>query len=89
VSEAVRQYVTVNFPDIPVDWDAVNVAMAKGPVGSPPLTKQQHNFLTVENFLREWSNHSSPFPQENVQLLRAADVLKNWRIRQEAEDPAP
>lgn len=87
VSDAVRRYVTVNFPDIPVDWNVVNTAMAQGPAGSAPLSEQQHGYLTVENLLRQWAHNPSPFPLESTDLLKAADVLKSWRVRQEAERP--
>lgn len=82
VSEAVCRYVTENFPDIHVDWNAVNTAMAQGPTGSAPLTKGQMGFLTVENLLREWAHQPSPFPQECMELLRAAEILERWRTRQ-------
>jgi len=82
VSESVRRYVTENYPDIHVDWNAINTAMAHGPTGSAPLTKAQLDFLTVENLLREWTHNPCPFPQECMELLRAAEVLKNWRTRQ-------
>lgn len=87
VSDSVRRSVIMNFPDIQVDWNAVNTAMAQGPTHSAPLTEKQMDYLTVENLLCEWASYSSPYPQECTELLRAAAVLQHWRVRQETERP--
>lgn len=73
--------VAQRFPNIAVNWTEVNAAMAKGPVGSAPLTQQAIDYLDVEMRLREWAQLKSPFPRETVVLAEAADVLVHWRAR--------
>ena len=87
VSLSVRRYVAERYPNIPVDWTAINTAMAHGPMGSPPLTAEGLNFLEVENRLREWAQLPCPFPRERDALSMAAEVLVHWRARQNSIDP--
>jgi hypothetical protein len=81
VPSGVRESVTRRFAHIPVDWAAVNRAMAVGPRRDEPLSDDQMSCLQVENFLREWAADSSPYPAEANLLNAAANVLTERRIR--------
>ncbi len=85
VPTGVQAYVIENFPNVFVDWDRVNRAMAKGPPGAAPLTKQQGSYLEIEQHLRKWGNQAGTLPGERQPLLAAADVLSAWRSRPNPE----
>ncbi|GEO28165.1 hypothetical protein AAC03nite_39500 [Alicyclobacillus acidoterrestris] len=76
--------VTERFPTIPVDWNAVNRAMAEGPPGEAQLTDLQLSYLDVENHLREWAKSSKSSPLESQQLIVTANLLSSWRSRMTA-----
>jgi len=82
VPTGVREDVTERFPTLIIDWNAVNRAMAKGPLGSTPLTEKQLTYLDVELHLQKWAKQASPYPRESKQLLAAANVLSNWCSRE-------
>lgn len=81
VHHGIRRTVEERFPDIAVDWEAVNLAMAQGPTQSPPLTTDAMDYLAVENLLRKWAHVPAPYPRESSALLEAAEVLVHWRVR--------
>lgn len=84
VPTGVREYVHERYPDISIDWDRVNEAMAKGPRSAPPLSNAQLSYLEIEQRLREWANQPiTLFLGEKQQLLNAANVLSNCRGREE------
>lgn len=80
VSTRVRESVTERFPNIPVDWEAVNKAMANGPPDSPLQSRAQMTYLEVEQRLREWAQ-TAPYPSEKHDLVMAAHALSNMRVR--------
>lgn len=83
VPNYVREAVGARFPDVFVDWEKVNEAMAKGPRSAPPLTGVQLSYLEVEQRLRAWANQPiTPYPDEARQLLHAAQVLTGCRARE-------
>jgi len=84
VPKGVREYLGERFPDMSIDWDQVNEAMAKGPHTAPTLSNAQLSYLEVEQRLRAWTDKQiTPFPGERQQLLDAANVLSNCRVREE------
>lgn len=84
VPSGVRAYVSERFPEIPIDWDGVNEAMAKGPPNAPSLTHAQLSYLEAEQQLREWATLAiTPFHREKQQLIDAANVLRNCRSRED------
>lgn len=82
VSWSLREAVTRNFPDVPIDWSAVADALGQGPPQDPPLTTTQWDWARVEQQLQEWGHQSWGDPQERDRLLAAAVVLASWRARQ-------
>ena len=79
----VREDVRARFPELLIDWEKVNEAMAKGPKSAPPLTSVELSYLEVEQRLREWANQPiTPYPDEARQLLHAAQVLTGCRARE-------
>jgi len=92
VPGSTKQYVAEKFPNIKVDWLAVDRALAKGPPGVlKTSTPPEHlDYATVENYLRRWASKAY---RENLThdagvLVKAADVLTQWRARfYHANDP--
>jgi len=83
ISAEVKAQVRAYFPDLFIDWEKINDAIAKGPASAPPLTVEQLAYLEVEQRLREWADKPiTPFPDEARQLLHAAQVLTSCRARQ-------
>jgi len=89
VPESTRQYVTERFPDVSVDWNQVEEALAVGPKRTSPPTVQEWDYLRVEQALRAWARDPH-MHQSDVQILQmAAQVMTNCRARLErsAIDP--
>jgi len=82
ISAEVKAEVCTYFPNLFIDWEKINDAVAKGPPSGPPLKAEQLAYLEVEQRLREWADQPiTPFPDEARQLLHAAQVLTNCRAR--------
>lgn len=80
VPEWMKDEVRTRFPQIDVDWAAVDRALAEGPPGSPPPTREQQDYVEVEQALRQWATEV-PYPSEADTLRAAAQVLVNLRAR--------
>ncbi|MGC8474411.1 MAG: hypothetical protein ACP5PW_08425 [Candidatus Dormibacteria bacterium] len=76
-STRLRAAVTAQFPTIPVDWAAVDRALAAGPPGTPALTPPQNTWATVAHDLRTWAL-ATEVPSERGALDAAAAVLTTW-----------
>ena len=80
VPEWMKDDVRSRFPQIEVDWAAVDRALAEGPPGSPSPTREQQEYAQVEQVLRQWAAEVA-FPSEADTLRAAAQVLTNLRAR--------
>jgi hypothetical protein len=83
VPGSTKLHVAENFPEIMVDWVAVDRALAQGPPGFlKKSTPPEHlDFATVENHLRRWgamADKDNLINDASV-LYKAADVLTAWR----------
>ncbi len=74
-----RTQVAQSYPAIPVDWAAIDRALAAGPPGSPVLTTAQQTWLAVELQLRAWAQEPMDYPSDRHALEVAANVLTRWR----------
>lgn len=76
-----RQDVAKRFPDIPVDWYAVEQALAHGPPHQP-APPEHMRWAEAEFLLRELSvaiRRQKGWSQDASVLDKAADVLTSWR----------
>lgn len=85
VPHGTKVNVADRFPNIKVDWLAVDRALAKGPPGilkkdTPP---EHLDWATVEHYLRKWGAEAEYGEAKLIQdaniLYRAAEVLTKWR----------
>lgn len=79
VTIATKRQVAQRFPQVVVNWVAVDESMAKGPPQSPPLTQQEWDFAAVEHALRQWASSTYAMQKEVSLLLQAAEMLTRWR----------
>jgi hypothetical protein len=83
VPEWVKQEVAQKFPNIKVDWLAVDRAVARGPRNF--LTKDtpsEHvDMATIEHYLRKWADDltKTKRPKEADYLRTTAYILKEMR----------
>jgi len=83
VPEDIRQQVTTQYPQLRIDWAAIDAALAQGPPGAAPLTPDQQTWLTVETALRQWAHDATlGWPDERACRLRAANILTHWRANE-------
>ena len=83
VFESTKRHVTEKFPQIKVDWAAVDRALAQGPPGILKKdTPTQHLiWADIEHCLREWAECAEKTSTSDATYLRtAADVLTRWRM---------
>ncbi len=70
------------YPDVAIDWAAIDRTLAAGPRGSQPLTATAWEWAQVEHLLREWAaTGPAVFPNERATMQAAAAVLQSWRVR--------
>lgn len=81
VSEEERSLVQRDFPQIQIDWQAVDAALAKGPPVSAAQVPPEHlDWADVEYHLRAWAERARPqWPRDADRLDQAAEVLTWWR----------
>lgn len=74
------QQVAQRFPDIEVDWAAVDRALARGPATALPATEEQMGWADTAHNLMEWATNPQygDLPERAV-LRRAADILTGWQ----------
>ena len=83
VSEITKREVTEKFPQIKVDWVAVDRALAQGPPdvlmkNTPP---EHLDYAAVEHYLRQWADcaEGAKLISDATSLRIAAGVLTRWR----------
>lgn len=70
------------FPTIPVDWAAVDHALAVGPPTAPPPTPNQLCWADTAHQLAVWAaENATDDPRERRILQDAAEVLTRWQSR--------
>lgn len=89
VPEATRQYVMDRFPDVSVDWNQVEEALAVGPKRTSPVTAQEWDYVRVEQALRAWARDPQMHRSDAQILQVAAQVLTNCRARLERSANTP
>lgn len=82
VPVTLRADIRERYPEIVMDWAAIDHALAAGPPGAHPLSPEQLSWLDVERHLRAWAEEAHGDPHERSVLQQAADVLVHWRARQ-------
>lgn len=74
-----RTRVDTEYPDLVVDWERIDRALAAGPPGTPTLTTSQQSYLEIELPLRTWAQEPDLPIGERRTLESAANVLTHWR----------
>ena len=78
---SVRKAVAEQFPDVVVDWHAVDQALAIGP-STAPASPAQLEWATVASWLQYWAmDRTQGFSAERAALQAAAQVLTAWQAR--------
>ncbi len=67
-----RQHITATFPDVSVDWAAVDHSLAQGPPTAIPPSPEQRQWADAAHRLSEWATMSRV-------LMMAADILTRWQ----------
>jgi hypothetical protein len=83
-SDLTRMRVAEKFPEVKVDWAAVDRALAQGPPSGvlKQDTPPEHlDYAAVEHCLHQWAEEAEKADMENdaTKLLMAAAVLTKWR----------
>ncbi len=85
VEPHVRDAVTERFPDMHIDWDAVEVALTAGPPSERAQTaagvpNDRMEWLEIEHRLDRWAGMIQPRSTWQADRLRAAAaILHEWR----------
>lgn len=85
VSSSMRRAITDRYPDLPIDWAAIDRTLAQGPPGTPPLAPDAEDWAAVEHHLRDWALRDDRPVHDRRLLEDTADVLQDWRIQREHE----
>lgn len=83
-SDLTKLRVAEKFPEVKVDWAAVDRALAQGPPSGvlKQDTPPEHlDYAAVEHYLRQWADEAerADLGNDATTLLMAANVLTNWR----------
>ncbi len=79
---SLRQTVTERFPEVVIDWHAVDQALALGPTTDTPPSAEQLEWSIVASWLQEWAiTGPQGYPGERATLQAAAQVLTTWQAR--------
>lgn len=73
-----RKRITKCFPDIPVDWMAVDRSLAQGPPSATPPTNQQLQWADTAHQLSVWATTSDDRDDRRI-LTMAAEILTRWQ----------
>jgi hypothetical protein len=73
-----RQRIAEVFPDVPVDWAAVDRSLAQGPPTAIPPSPEQLQWADVAHRLSVWAMTSND-PEDRRILATAANVLSRWQ----------
>ena len=85
VSPAMRRAIADRYPDLPIDWAAIDRTLAQGPPGTPPLGSDAEDWATVEHHLRDWALRADLPAHDRRMLEDTADLLQDWRIQREQQ----
>lgn len=85
VSAGTRAAVSANYPDLHIDWAAIDRALAQGPPGTRPLPPEAWDWAAVEHQLRDWAVQEEVLACERRTLEEAAEILQSWRVHRERE----
>lgn len=81
-TDSVQQFVAARFPEVEVDWKAVNRALAAGAPGDPPLTPKEWDWAEAEDALRRWAKDAERSEPRSADCLQqAAEILTHWRAQ--------
>lgn len=85
-SETIRRQVAERFPQIKVDWAAVDRSLAQGPpsgILKQSIPPGHLDYVAVEHYLRQWANDAEEanLTGDANKLRIAAEVLTEWRAR--------
>lgn len=80
----IRGAVTERFPQIAVDWDAVDQALVEGPpherARAAEVPNDRLEWFRLEQRLHYWAAMTEPIrPREADRLRAAAAILREWR----------
>jgi len=83
-SDLTKMRVAEKFPEVKVDWAAVDRALAQGPPSGvlKQDTPPEHlDYAAVEHYLRQWADEAEKADMGNdaTKLRIAAGVLTQWR----------
>ena len=74
------QRVAADFPDLVIDWAAVDRALAIGPPSAPPPTTDQLQWAETAHQLLVWATTGpQDNPHDRQALATAAEVLNRWQ----------
>jgi len=83
-SDLTKMRVAEKFPQIKVDWEAIDRALAQGPPSGvlKQDTPTKHlDYAAVEHYLRQWAEEAekADIGNDATNLRIAAGVLTKWR----------
>lgn len=73
-----RQRIADFFPDVPVDWAAVDRSLAQGPPTALPPSPEQLQWAEAAHRLSVWATTSDDQEDHRI-LTMAAEVLTRWQ----------
>ena len=73
-----RKRVAECFPDIPVDWAAVDRSLAPGPPTATPPSPEQLQWAATAHQLSVWATTSDDRDDRRI-LTMAAEILTRWQ----------
>lgn len=73
-----RQCIADAFPDVSVDWVAVDRSLAQGPPTAIPPSPEQLQWAEAAHRLSVWATTSTD-PEDRRVLTMAADLLTRWQ----------
>ncbi len=76
--------VVEQFPEVMIDWNTVEQALAIGPVATVSPNSQPLEWATVAPWLQVWAmDVTQGFPAERATWQAAAQVLTSWQARRQ------
>lgn len=77
-----RTMVAEQFPEVWIDWHAVDQALAIGPATAVPPSSTHLEWATMASWLQDWAmDRTQGLPAERATLQAAAQVLTFWQAR--------